>query len=62
MADKKIDIKEYLGNDDAKTIRNYLRLLEEKLFHVYSLYRIFQLTLIFVIILIVGYLVYINLF
>ncbi|MCL7475692.1 MAG: hypothetical protein SCH39_00850 [Methanosarcinales archaeon] len=62
MADKKIDIKEYLGNDDAKTIRNYLRLLEGKLFHVYSLYRIFQLTLIFVIILIVGYLVYINLF
>jgi hypothetical protein len=62
MADKAIDIKKTLGNEDAKTLRNYLKLLEGKLFQIYSLYRIFQIVLIVVVILIILYLVYTNLF
>jgi len=64
MSDKVIDYKKTLGNEEANasSIRNKLKILEGKLFHVYSLYRIFQAILIALIICVVLYLLYINLF
>lgn len=64
MSDKVIDFKKTLGNEEANasSIWNQLKILERKLFQVYSLYRIFQLILIALIISVVLYLLYINLF
>ena len=64
MSEKVIDFEKTLGNEEANvsSIRKRLKILEEKLFQVYSFYKIFQATMIALIIFVVLYLLYINLF